>query len=145
MTDHELLRTRPSPGVSEPSPLLWTSALPLEGEPAPGREARTFCRLQLESEGLDELADDVEAIASELVRDAVERGATPCRLRLEVGADEVVVTLRDRGLRASQQASELMSRDLADSAAACVAPAAWGWREVGDGRELWCRVDRPRG
>lgn len=145
MAEHELSRSGSSLDVGEPSEFLWASALPLEGEPAPGREARMFCRLQLQSDGLDDLADDVEAIASELVRDAVERGATPCRLRLEVGAAEVVVTLQDRGGPTSEQASELMSRDLADAAAACIAPAGWGWRELRDGRELWCRVDRPRG
>jgi hypothetical protein len=145
MGDHELGRSSSSPDVGEPSRFLWASALPLEGEPAPGREARTFCRLQLQSDGLDDLSDDVEAIASELVRDAVERGAIPCRLRLEVGADEVVVTLQDRGQPASEQASELMSRDLAESATACITPAGWGWRQLRDGRELWCRVDRPRG
>jgi hypothetical protein len=145
MAEHELSRSSSSLDVGEPSRFLWTSALPLEGEPAPGREARTFCRLQLQSDGLDELADDVEAIASELVRDAVERGAIPCRLRLEVSAAEVVVTLQDRGKPASEQASELMSRDLVDSTAACIAPAGWGWRNLPDGRELWCRLDRPRG
>jgi hypothetical protein len=145
MADYEPSRSSPSPSVGEPSRFLWASALPLEGEPAPGREARMFCRLQLQSDGLDDLADDVEAIASELVRDSVERGAIPCRLRLEVGADDVVVTLRDRGQPASDQASELMSRDLGETAAACIAPAGWGWRNVRDGRELWCRVDRRRG
>jgi hypothetical protein len=145
MTDQELGRRDPSPAGADPSRFLWAATLPLEGEPAPGREARTFCRLQLQSDGLDEVADDVEAIASELVRDAVERGAVPCRLRLEVGGDEIVVTLQDRGQPTSEQPSGLMSRDLGDSADAYLTPDGWGWRELADGRELWCRLERSRG
>ena len=144
MTDQDLSRRSTSPAGGDPSRFLWAATLPLDGEPAPGREARTFCRIQLQSDGLDEVADAVEAIASELVRDAVERGATPCRLRLEIGADDILVTLQDRGQPTSEQPSGLMSREVADVAAAYLAPDGWGWRELGDGRELWCRLERTR-
>ena len=122
--------------------LSWAATLPLDGEPAPGREARTFVRLQLQSDGLGDLADDVEAIASELVRDAVERGATPSRLRLDICDTEILVAVQARGQGSSGEASQLVSRDLVGAFPACVAPAGWGWQDTDEGREVWCTVHR---
>jgi hypothetical protein len=128
---------------------VWAVSLPLDGEPAPGREVRAFVRLQLQLEGLGDLADDVEVVASELLRDAVERGASPYRLSLDVRPGDVVVALRDRDSlqdrdsRVGPSGSEPAPRDIVEALAAFVGPDRRGTRELDDGREAWCVVVRP--
>ncbi|HKG52589.1 MAG TPA: hypothetical protein VKB14_19330 [Actinomycetales bacterium] len=121
----------------------WAVSLPLDGEPAPGREIRAFIRLQLQMEGLGDLADDVESVASELLRDAVERGASPWRLRLDVRPGDIVVALQERSSTTTPSTSEAAPRDIVDAMTAFLAPGARGTREFDDGREAWCVVARP--
>jgi hypothetical protein len=128
-------------GTAVPS-FSWASSLPLDGEPAPGREARAFLRQQLQTDGLSELADEVEAVASELLRDAVQRGSVPQTLHLDVRPSEVVVAVRDRGVSDGGQPPELVSRELTDSVPEYLTPGEWGWREVAGGREVWFSVRR---
>jgi hypothetical protein len=134
--------------VSEPYAVpsdasVWAVSLPLDGEPEPGREVRAFVRLQLQMDGLGDLADDVEVAASELLRDAVERGAAPCRLRLDVRPDGVVVALQDRGSADGPSGGEPAPRDIVEALTAFLGPAGRGMRELDDGRETWCVVARP--
>jgi hypothetical protein len=141
MSQEPTLASRPPGLVADAS--VWAVSLPLDGEPAPGREVRAFVRLQLQLEGLGDLADDVEVVASELLRDAVERGAAPYRLRLDVRPAEVVVALEDRDSTGGPSVPEPAPRDIVEALAAFLGPDRRGTRQLDHGREAWCVVARP--
>ena len=113
---------------------------------ASARTARVSVRAQLLLWGLPALADDVEAVTSELVANAVAASAvesTPIVLRLVLTTGSVFVECYDSapGLPVATAAGDgaESGRGLAMVAALS---ADWGWCPAEGGKRVWAEISR---
>lgn len=106
--------------------------------------ARRFVRSALLDAGLDRFADDAVLLTSELCENAVLHAGTAFELDLVAGADEVTITVTDRGptpmeLRRAVPPVPGSRRDTHGRGLVLVdrMAAAWGSRHDGGGHHLW--------
>lgn len=69
--------------------------LDLDSGPASAAQARAAVAACSDRLGLDEISDDVVLVVSEMVTNAVRHAEPPVELEIEVGEDDVVVSVRD--------------------------------------------------
>lgn len=99
-------------------------------------QARQFTRQWLCSEHAGEIEWEALLVASELVKDALVRGAAPIRLSLDCWGSAVVISVEDQ---ASPAPLDEDNRQLALFLLETVT-ADWGIEAMGPGRRIWAMV-----
>ena len=108
--------------------------------------ARLFTRRTLASWGADGLEDDVRAVTSELATNALLHARTPFTLTLTLNGDRLRLTLADGStirprMRRFDNAESTTGRGLRMVARLT---QAWGVRNRGSGKAVWCDFRLPR-
>ena len=117
------------------------ASLPLAGDHAAARAARAFVLAHLPEHPAAADVDRVLLCVSELVSNAVEHGAPPRRLDLEVTRRVVRVEVRD-GDAQRPSPKAVSPHSLRGRGLQIVETAAdrWGGRAVGTGKAMWFEV-----
>jgi hypothetical protein len=112
------------------------------------RTARVSARAQLSEWGRADLADDTEAVVSELVTNAVrasEQDATPVAVRLVLTDASVVVEVFDcaPGVPVAREPSVVAESGRGLQMVASMS-LRWGWTPIGSGKAVWAEVAASR-
>lgn len=125
----------------EPRLMIARPEIVLAPAASASREARRWVQSQMSEWGLDELADTVALLASEIVTNALIHAGTPIRLRMVQAGPGVRVEVQDGSvvppIRRRYSATATTGRGLqllehlADT---------WGWAPHIDGKTVWFEV-----
>ena len=126
--------------ASMPGGLL--TAFTLAAVPESARAARGRVRAALLTSGLGELADDAEAIVSELVANAVRHAASPADVALITAGRALMIITGDASpvppaMSAAREDAE-SGRSLAIVYA--VTGGRWGWWKFSAGKLVWASL-----
>jgi LuxR family transcriptional regulator, maltose regulon positive regulatory protein len=118
--------------------------LPLGPVPTAIGAGRAFARVVCDRWGLQGLAEPAALLASELVTNAVVHARTALELRVELRGPRLQVAVQDQdpNLAGLLAAKDGTGRGLGLLIVGRVA-TAWGVRQVGTGKIVWCTLDLP--
>lgn len=118
---------------------LWLGAI----DTSPGT-ARASARAQLAAWGRADLIDDVEAITSELIANAVEaseQGGTAVGMRLVLTADALVIEIYDQA--PGEPSPRPTGPDSESGRGLAIVDSIsdrWGWSPARAGKVVWARL-----
>jgi anti-sigma regulatory factor (Ser/Thr protein kinase) len=124
----------------------WTRELELPASIASVARAREFTIAALVDAGLAELVDDARLIVSELASNAVLHAGTPFALRIDLGPEGVLLSIRDGSTRPAARANADPYGERGRGLLLVeVLSSEWGIDPRDSGKAVWARLSTGSG
>ena len=128
-----LVRTRPT--------TIRKAALDLDPDPMAARAARRFVTATLEDWSLEELADDVISVVTELVTNATQHAGTTSQLRLRSHPGRLIIEVADADGRIPRPAvTQAMDERHRGLMIVAQLSQRWGVRPTDRGKVVWAEL-----